>query len=117
MKYRLLFVLLVFFASCSDEKQVSVPRNLIQPDEMVVILVDYHLAEAALTEEKLKNSDMNLFTNHYYNGILRNHGISRKKFALSIKFYAANVSELQKIYERVVNELTTMQVQTISNKP
>lgn len=106
---------LIFLVSCgSSDKEIKVPRHLIQPDEMVSILVDFHLCEAALVEDQTKGRDMNLFTNHYYNTILQKHNISRKKMLTSLQFYTANMKLLQKVYEEVVTELNTMESEVMS---
>jgi len=83
---------------------------------MVLVLVDFHLAEAAIVDVQNKKEDVNQYTNYFYNSILQKHNISRKKFSESISFYNKNLKEFQKIYKDVVVELSKTQSRIISKK-
>ncbi len=109
----LLFLCFIFGCSSNDEN-ISVPKNLIQPEEMVSILVDFHLIEASIGQAQDRHEDVNQATNFRYNSVLKKHKISRIKFDESIAFYTMHMKALHKIYEKVVEELSETQSRIIS---
>ncbi|MEI6124407.1 MAG: DUF4296 domain-containing protein [Bacteroidota bacterium] len=111
-----IFLLIFIFTACSREKNVKIPNNIIPPDKMVIILVDFHLAEAVIVDKQQKKEDVNQWTNYYYSSILLKHNITRKKFRDSMKFYTENIEEMEKIYKEVVVELSKTQSRIISKK-
>ena len=110
MKKYLYIVFVFFFVSCTQNKnEVKIPEGIIPQAEMVKIIIDYHIAEAALLDCQNKKQDINNYTILYYNSILKKYKISRIKFNTSLKFYSDHIELLQKIYEEAGNELSTMQ--------
>lgn len=101
---------LIFLLSCAHSKdEVIIPDDIIPPPEMINIIIDFHIAEAALVDCQNKKEDVNTTTIMYYNSIMKKHNITRAKFDKSMKFYTENIQLLQLIYEEVGNELSTMQ--------
>lgn len=109
MKY--LITILVFtisFYSCTnekEEKQNIVPDNIISPYLMDDILVDIHLAEAALKYQRGKGVDHKIYSNQYFDHVFNNHNISAKQFEESLDYYYKNEKLLNKIYKNVDKEL------------
>ncbi len=117
VKQSFFLFLLVFLIACgSKDKEIKIPETIIQPDQMVLVLVDFHLAEAAIIDVQSKKENVDQYTNYFYNSILQKHNISRKKFSESISFYNKNLKEFQKIYKDVVVELSKTQSRIISKK-
>lgn len=110
------FFILLLVACGSKDKKTAIPSNVIPPEQMVQILVDFHLAEAALAKAQQNNQDVNLLSNHYYASILRKYHITRSKFQVSIMFYSSNLKELDNIYKEVLTELSKTQTRIISKK-
>jgi hypothetical protein len=104
-----LFSLIFLFACAQSKDEVKIPDDIIPPQEMINVIIDFHIAEAALVECQNKKEDVNVTTILYYNSILKKHKITRAKFDKSMKFYTENIQLLQIIYEEVGNELSTMQ--------
>jgi len=115
-KWLLIGAVMLIIACGNKDKAVKIPNNIIPPTEMVGVLVDFHLAEAAIRQAQEKNLDVNQISNQYYYSLLKKHGITRKKYAESLQFYSQNSKEYQKIYKEVVVELSKMQSFVISKK-
>ena len=109
-----IFCLFVFYACGSRDEKLKVPDNIIQPDEMVSILVDFHLVEASLSLSQDKHEDVNQTTNFRYRSVMEKHKISRAKFDESIRYYSSHMKEMHKIYQQVVVELSTTQSRILS---
>ena len=115
-KWLLIGAAMLIVACGNKDKAVKIPINIIPPTEMVGVLVDFHLAEAVIRNAQEKNMDVNQTSNQYYYSLLKKHGITRKKYTESLKFYSQNSKEYQKIYKEVVVELSKMQSFVISKK-
>jgi hypothetical protein len=106
--------LFLLCACGSEDEKIKIPKNIIPPEEMVSILVDFHLVEASIIQAKQRNEDENQLTNYRYRSVLEKHKISRKKISESITFYTGHMKEFHKIYEEVVVELGKTQSRIIS---
>lgn len=96
--------------SCSSEdKKILIPENIIPPEQMVPILVDFHLTEASIYLNQQKHENVGPITIERYNFILKKHKITRKKLDESFRFYSDHINEMEKIYEQVVVELSKAQ--------
>lgn len=113
---RITFISFLFLlcACSSEDEKLKIPDNIIPPEQMVPILVDFHLVEASVIQAKQRNEDVNQATNFRYRSILEKHKISRNKLSESIAFYTGHMKELHKIYEEVVVELSKTQSRIIS---
>lgn len=110
MKRTAFLIIVIFLFSCTrDKNNISIPKDVIVPEEMVSLIIDFHIAEAALVDCQNKKEDVNNTTILYYNSILKKHKTTRAQFNNSMKFYSENVPLLQKIYEQVGDELSTLQ--------
>lgn len=96
--------------SCSQQdKKIHIPENIIPPEQMVPILVDFHLTEASIYLSKQKDEEIGPITVQRYDFILNKHQITRKKLNESFRFYSDHLNEMKKIYEQVVVELSKSQ--------
>ncbi|MEI6765023.1 MAG: DUF4296 domain-containing protein [Bacteroidota bacterium] len=118
MKIRLSILLLAFMllASCGHKEVVIAPANILTQEQMASVLVDFHLAEAAIIEVQRNKRDVNYYTGHYYTSVLKKHNITRKKFSDSVHFYSRHIDELKFIYEEVLTQLSTKQSELLSVK-
>lgn len=90
--------LLVF--SCG-KKSVDKPDNLIAKDKMVDILYDISLLEA-IKSQNLKGGINKKRANEY---IYKKYKIDSLQFAKSNKYYAADLNEYKKMYDKVRERL------------
>lgn len=82
----LFFVIVMIALSCSSDR---VPKNVIQPEEMKMILYDLFRSEEAATKLKL-DSSINTFTNRQlvmYNNVFAIHHIGKDAFYKSYRYY------------------------------
>jgi hypothetical protein len=99
------FVFILLLGCGGGEEKVDIPEDVIGPDSMVPILVDFHLAEGAILEiQKQKQSAAQPAAN-YYAAILKKHGIDREKFDRSLQFYSNYPALYIQIYDEVLAEL------------
>jgi hypothetical protein len=109
--------LIMFFLSCSPGKEKadnSVPDEIIQPDTMVSILTEVHIAEAILREMKADNKHKEKMAQNFYSEIFTNHGITREQFLKSIQYYQKKPEVYQEIYESVITQLSQKQTENTS---
>ncbi len=108
-----LFILLVFvYCSCSQPK-AEIPEGILTQKEMIPILVDIHIAQAA---NGLYNAgDTALFTmNDYIPYILKIHHIERALYDSSTAFYTLHPEIMQEMYDEVISELSKKQGEAVS---
>jgi len=113
-KIAFLAVLLLVCACSSKDKKTEIPENIIPPDSMVSILVDFHLVEASVFQGQKIHEDINEVTNSRYKFIFKKHKINRKQLSESLMFYSEHMKDLETIYKQVVVELSTTQSRIIS---
>ena len=109
MKYLfLVFILFLGFSACKvekKEKQDQVPEYIISPEQMDEVLVDIHIAEAALKYKRGRGEKFKLYSNQYFDHVFKKHNISKKQFEESLEYYYKHEKQLDDIYKNVLKEL------------
>ena len=109
MKYLfLVFILFLCFSACkveNKEKQDQVPEYIISAEQMDKVLVDIHIAEAALKYKRGKGEKFKLYSNQYFDYVFKKHNISKKQFDESLEYYYKHEKQLDNIYKNVLKEL------------
>lgn len=111
----LALTLFVFVSSCSlPEKRVSLPSGLIPRDTLVHLLVDIHLADAYLSQNRLpdKSGGQNMF----YADITKKYGYDRSLFDSTIHYLATQPKLYVDIYDEVLNRLSLIRGQVEKEK-
>ena len=103
-----------FFLFSCKPKEAKIPAGILPKEQMVSVLTDVHLAEAALTLNT-KNDSAALVAAGYYNFIYQSHRITKKQFDESLDFYTKHPELLEKIYEEVINELSKKQAEAVNH--
>ena len=101
-----LLILACLLLSCANNNEIT-PTEILSESEFGAILKDIHL-EDALIELNQKNQ-INSLKNNPYNmhlEIYSRHNISEEKFKLSLDYYCDNPEKLEKIYTKILNELS-----------
>jgi hypothetical protein len=113
---KIVFISFLFILNAcgSRDEKLKIPDNIIPPEQMVSVLVDFHLVEASIIKAQQRNEDVNALSDFYYHSILKKHKINRKKFEESILFYSRHMKEMHNIYQQVVVELSKTQSRIIS---
>ena len=107
MKKTAVILLVVILISCDSGNKT--PDYVIPHDDMVNIIIDIHLTDGLLTNNKIRRKLAKKDSLNYYNVILNNYGYSRADFDTSVYFYSKNINEYDKIYEEVLNSLGEME--------
>ena len=101
-------ILMLSLASCyHSSPETSFNMKLVLPaDSMVTILSDLHTVEGIFNVLKDNKQPVGHLANEYFEAVLKNHAIDKEIFQESMRYYAFHTEELDKIYERVIINLS-----------
>ena len=92
------------------------PKGVLSKSEMTDFLVEMHKLDGALAVKGL-GSVQERQNIYYYNSLLKKYGITQAEFDSSLSWYAKNPKMFEKIYARVMDELTLQDsIQKVQNK-
>jgi hypothetical protein len=100
-------MVLAVCCSCSKPKPV-IPKGILTRGQMVPVLVDIHIAQAA-TGLYSAGDSMHFTMGDYIPLILSEHHIEKAMYDTSIAFYTRNPEIMQDLYDDVINELSKKQ--------
>ncbi len=101
-------ILLSLFSSCNQNK-MKIPDGVLTPQEMVPLLVDIHLVDGILHQQKTIRQVKEDSAFNYYPSILKKHGLNRAMFDSTIMFYSQYPEDFSKIYDEVLEKLSKME--------
>ncbi len=114
MNRPLLICLLFFYSaivfSCKEES----PKLSVQQESLIKILMDVHLAEAALQNYYGDNKDS--LADHYYGQIYQFHNIEKEELSQNLEILRKNPAKLKSIYTIVVEELSKQETSSFKDK-
>ena len=99
-------ILCLIFLSCGTPK-TEIPQDILSENSFISLLKDIHLAEAKFELHKTKgmeNAKNELA--HNYRAIYETHEITTNDFDKTLDYYAQHPEQLEKIYTRVIEQLT-----------
>ena len=102
MKKSILFGLIVLFFGCNSNS-IEKPSNLIGKNKMIDILYDISLLEAIKTQNI--NGGITVKAGNDY--IYKKYKIDSVQFVKSNKYYASDMEEYKKMFEKVKERLST----------
>jgi hypothetical protein len=116
MKYFLWLLIIPALIACKNQQSPSVsdrqkPDSLISRRQMVRILTDVHLTEAAVSYLKTRGDASKSLTEDYFTALFSKYKISRKNFESNFDYYKRDQEDLIKIYEEVIKNLETLKKQ------
>ena len=100
---KVLFISILFLSACS-KKPVEIPAHILQPDTMVSILKDIHLAQSSISVTDYASKSPYTM-NQYVSYILERHGQSRERFMQSLRYYTGEPELMDGIYDSVIARL------------
>lgn len=118
LKYTVFFVFMaVVFSSCSEvetqdnENQVKTdkPTPFIERNEIVDLIVDLELAEAAIKRMASYGESTAKTSSYYYDYMFERWGITFDEYNAIIDYYSQDPIEMEKIYSDVISKLSEMQ--------
>jgi hypothetical protein len=86
------------------------PEGLLEQEKMVDIMIDIHMAEAAIQDLRLeKDSAQRVYTvQEKY--IFKKHAVSDTDFLASYNYYIEHPEQLETIYTAIIDTLSLRQV-------
>jgi hypothetical protein len=93
--------------SCSKPKTV-IPSDVLTEKEMIPVLVDVHIAQAA-TSMFDSNDSVKYKMDEMLPYILSIHHVDKPRYDSSISFYTRHPEIMQRMYDEVINELSKKQ--------
>jgi len=93
------------FACTTPEEKI--PENILSETKFELLLKEIHLVEATFELHKTKGigKAKNELANSYQN-IYSEYAISEEDFKTTLEYYSVNPEKLEKIYDKVLEELT-----------
>ncbi|NOR76182.1 MAG: DUF4296 domain-containing protein [Draconibacterium sp.] len=104
----ILFVLFVASVSC-DKLPVEKPDNLIKEKKMIEMLVDIHIAEATFNHMRYDSIIRNSSSANFYYSVLEKYEVPDSVFEQSFVYYSSVPREFEKMYRKVMNELSELE--------
>lgn len=99
---KILYILIVFFpiSGCKP----GVPKDIIQPDEMAMVLHDIHLTDGLVNNVSRPDS-AKIIAAAYYKGIYKKYDIDSALYARSMAYYYNDPKALNAIYVELTAKL------------
>tara|TARA_R110002049_G_scaffold115236_3_gene267102 strand:- start:1137 stop:1643 length:507 start_codon:yes stop_codon:yes gene_type:complete len=111
MRYILALIIVVIIVGCQDVKRPEEPKDLIPQDQMVDILTETYLINAArsydIKEIRKKRLKLDSF-------IFKKFKIDSSQFARSNDYYTSNLNLYNSLFERVEQKLNGIKARTDS---
>ena len=105
---RFFIIAFIFFLFSCTRKPVEIPKSVLPKDQLIPVLVDIHVAQAAMGMNQLV--DTSHFTmSEYTSYIFTIHHITKNEYDSSMSFYSQHPELLSEIYQEVINELSKKQ--------
>jgi len=104
----LLLLLLITIVSCEDEI-VQKPENLIKEDQMIDMLVDIHLGQATYNHFRYDSIMLNNSSVNFYYSVLEKYQVPDTVFEQSFVYYSGKPKNFEKMYRKVMNNLSLME--------
>ena len=105
----LLIITLILVTVSCGHKKFKVPDEYLSPEELIPLLIDIHLVDGVLQNERTTRQVKEDSAFNYYAAILKKHSITRTQFDSTIHYYSQYPDEFAKIYDEVMEELSIME--------
>ncbi len=99
---------------CADE--LEIPDVVLPEDKMVEVMTDVQIAESYIKLKFALRSDTIRTSDSIYAAVYRKHQISAATYDSSFQFYTTHPELLQRIYEKAINNLGTIEALNESTK-
>lgn len=95
--------IVLLFAACEGR-----PKGVISQGEMVNVLTDIHKLDASMAVRGINYGQFDV-KNEYYVSVLHKYGITQAQFDSSVVWYSRNPKSFDRIYDKVIHNLTDLQ--------
>ena len=86
--------------------QKKPPKGILPKDQMAAILIDLQIAEVRAKHYSNNEDSVRMFLKKATFSIYKAHGIEQEAFQKSYHYYLAHPSEMEDIYESVIDGLS-----------
>lgn len=100
-----ILMLVLGIVSC---KQKQEPKNIIEEQKMIKVLVDMQITDAYLSQVYQPDTQK-MQAHSRYNYIFKKHKIDSAKFSNSLKYYSLDAKKLDEMYTMVDDSLTRLE--------
>jgi len=108
MKIWILPLALCLLISCTDK---PLPDGILSREKMIAVLIDIHLAEAAITTQQLYGDAAGQKAADYYDMIFKKHGITKEQFKVSFEYYSQHPALYKEMYDELIIQMTEHEVE------
>lgn len=106
-KIFLISTVFLFLSACV-EKESPPPSNALDPNVFASVMIDIQLAEGRTTQKSYVARDKNLKVVDLYPTIFEKHNVDPEDFLATYEYYITYPGMMEKIYEQVLDSLTTL---------
>tara|TARA_B100000401_G_scaffold239603_1_gene162475 strand:+ start:2632 stop:2973 length:342 start_codon:yes stop_codon:yes gene_type:complete len=92
----------ILILSCSQKETNT---YIIPQEELIPMLCDFHIFDAASKQGVISNNRNNLVRHQHYNSILLKYKVERSKFDSTISYYSQRPEEHKILYQKVEAQL------------
>jgi hypothetical protein len=107
VKKLLILGLTLILSACGGD-EVEPPEHLVSKEEMIIFLIDLHLAEAKINTLAVPHDSAKLLYKHYERYLFEKHGLEDSAYYKSFQYYLHNLQTMDEIYGAVVDSLNVM---------
>ncbi len=105
----LILIAAIIFSSCHGaEKEIIIPKNVLDKERFSDVVVDFTLAESASGINVLNVQGRKTDTVYAFNPLIDN-GVKREMFDTSLYFYSHHPRQFKEVYELVLEKLSKLQ--------
>ncbi|MDA3815780.1 MAG: DUF4296 domain-containing protein [Prolixibacteraceae bacterium] len=105
MKFKIIITSLLFVLVLSSCQRDPLPKNAIERDKYIGVLVDVHIAQALYTDRLRINID-SIESEPLYMSVLDKHGVTEDEMAATTRFYTRNPRKFDKVYAEVLSQIS-----------
>ncbi|MEQ8908344.1 MAG: DUF4296 domain-containing protein [Vicingaceae bacterium] len=112
----LLIIVSVFLYACQEEEKK--PDYLLEEDRFVEVLTEFQLAEAVVRLGYHRTKDSMYYNDSIYQAVFQKVNLSEAEFDSNYHYYLERPKELEKIYEKVITNLSqrTAELEKVKEK-
>lgn len=86
----------------------TVPDSIIQPDKMIDVLTDVHIAESAAQVMRSDSIKADTYLQEFYPQILAHHQINMLQLSESYYYYAEHPLMMNYIYRKIIEKINML---------
>ena len=113
MRYFLSLLLIVLVFGCRNYSPENLPKGLVADSifpekQMILIMTDVHILEAALQMERNKGKEIKPLQDYYFNQLFSRYKTTSSRFRKNILYYQGDPDKFKKMYDEVVANLDSL---------